>query len=328
MIPPKLKIGDEVRVIAPSRSMAIISQTVRDIAKKKLEKLGLKVTFGNHIEEIDEFNSSSVESRLKDLHEAFADKNVKAILTAIGGFNSNQLLNSIDYNLIRKNPKILCGYSDITILQNALYKKTDLMTYYGPHFSTFGMKKGGEYIEEYFKKCLMSEQPYEITPSKQWSSDAWYINQENRNFKKNEGYWIIQEGSARGKIIGGNASTFNLLHGTEFIPNMNNTILFLEADVEDKDVFVMSFDRYLQSNIHQNGFVTVKGIVIGRFQENSGMTKDKLFKIIASKKELRNIPIIANVDFGHSDPMTTFPIGGLCELEATKSKIKIKILEH
>ena len=137
VVPPKLKKGDEIRVITPSRSIKLkfISKEMVDNGIKNLENLGLKVTFGKHVEEIDDFNSSSIKSRISDLHDAFSDKNVKAIITVIGGYNSNQLLEYINYELIRENPKILVGYSDITALQNAIYTKTGLITYSGPHFS-------------------------------------------------------------------------------------------------------------------------------------------------------------------------------------------------
>jgi muramoyltetrapeptide carboxypeptidase len=108
--------------------MSIISSSARSIASKRLEEMELKVSFSKHCEERDIFDSSSLESRLEDLHEAFADKNVKAILTAIGGCNSIHLLKDLDYDLISKNPKILCGYSDITTLQNAIFAKTGLVT--------------------------------------------------------------------------------------------------------------------------------------------------------------------------------------------------------
>ncbi len=328
IIPQKLKEGDEIRVIAPSKSMSILSEDIKKIAQEKLEKLGFKVSFGKHVNELDEFNSSSIKSRLDDLHEAFKDKNVKAILTAIGGFNSNQLLNSIDWDLIKNNPKILCGYSDITALQNSIFKKTSLVTYSGPHFSSFGMKKGFEYIEEYFKKCLMDDEPFEIKASKEWSDDTWYKDQENRNYEKNKGYLIINEGNAEGTIIGANLCTFNLLNGTDFLPNLKDTILFIEDCVEGEDKFVVNFDRDIQSIIHQSGFEGIRGIVIGRFESNSGMNREKITKIIKTKKELDNIPVIADADFGHTFPMTVFPIGGEVEIKANKNNTKIIIKKH
>ena len=159
IFPNKLKIGDEVRVIAPARSLAIISKENREIANKRIEELGLKISFGKHLDEMDDFASSSIESRIEDLHEAFSDKNVKAVFTVIGGFNSNQLLKYIDWDLIKNNPKIICGYSDITALNDSIFAKTGLVTYSAPQYSTFGQKLYFDYTLDYFKKCLFKNDP-------------------------------------------------------------------------------------------------------------------------------------------------------------------------
>jgi muramoyltetrapeptide carboxypeptidase len=325
IIPPKLKKGDEIRVIAPARSMAIISKEIRMIAVNRLKDLGLKVTFSKNCEEKDEFNSSSVKSRVENLHEAFKNQEVKAILSAIGGFNSNQILKYLDYELIKKNPKILCGFSDITAIENAITAKTGLVTYSGPHISTFGMIKGIEYTLKYFEKCLINENKYEIIPAEEYSDDLWFLNQEKRDFIRNEGYLIINEGFTEGKIIGGHLRCINSLQGTEFMPSLKNSILFLE---EDEEMQAHHFDRSLQSIIHLDDFKEVKGIVIGRFQKKSQITNELLIKIIKSKKELDKIPIIANVDFGHTTPTLTFPIGGTVKLKVKKEKIKLEIVEH
>ena len=128
---------------------------MQKIATERLEELGLKVTFGKHVMEADpDYMCASIDARVEDLNEAFRDKNVKAILTVIGGFNSNQLLDYIDYDAIKENPKIFCGFSDITALSNAIHAKTGLVTYSGVHYSSFGMLKGFEYSLEYFKKMF------------------------------------------------------------------------------------------------------------------------------------------------------------------------------
>lgn len=325
MIAKKLNKGDEIRVIAPSRSLSLISEESKDISIEALEKMGLKVTFSKNSMEYDEFMSSSIESRIEDLHQAFLDKNVKAILTVIGGYNSNQLLDYIDYEIIKNNPKILCGYSDITALSNAIYKMTGLITYSGPHFSTFGMKKGIEYTKEYFEKCLMAEDEFEVEPAKYWSDDPWYLDQENRVFLKNEEYEVINEGAATGKIVGGNLCTLNLLQGTKYMPNLDGKILFIEDDSLSSPE---TFDRDLQSLIHQPNFNNVRGIVIGRFQVDTKMSKEKLHKIIKTKLKLKDIPIVADVNFGHTTPHITFPIGGEVEFIASKKSTKIIIKTH
>ena len=152
IIPQKLKRGDEIRVIAPSRSLSLLSENLIRSAKERLMQEGFIVSFSKNCREFDMFMSSSIESRVEDIHEAFADPNVKAILTVIGGFNSNQLLEYLDYGLIKNNPKIICGYSDITALNNAITAKTGLVTYSGLHFSSWGMEKDFDYDLEYFKK--------------------------------------------------------------------------------------------------------------------------------------------------------------------------------
>lgn len=323
--PSKLKEGDGVRIIAPSCSMGIISKEIREITNKRFAELGLKLSFGKHIEEIDDFRSSSIQSRVEDIHDAFGDKNVKAVITVIGGYNSNQLLKYIDWDLIKNNPKIFCGYSDITALNNAILTKTGLVSYSGTFYSTFGQELYFDYTLEYFKNCLISNEPFEIKPSDQWSDDEWYKNQKERNPIKNDGFLIINEGKASGTIIGGNLCTLNLLQGTEYFPELKESILFIEDDDLSSAVI---FDRDLQSLIHLPDFKNVKGIVIGRFQKASEISDDILMQIIKTKKELNNLTVIANVDFGHTSPMITFPVGGEAKLEVKDGKVKLEIIKH
>lgn len=326
MIPNKLKAGDEVRVIAPSRSMVILGEDCKKIATERLESLGLKVTFGKHVMESDsDYMCASIESRVEDLNEAFRDKNVKAILTVIGGFNSNQILDYIDYDAIKENPKIFCGFSDISALSNAIHAKTGLVTYSGPHYSSFGMLKGFDYEMEYFKKMFFQEEEFEITSSNEWSDDAWFIDQENRTFFPNEGMFVINEGDAEGDIVGGNLCTVNLLQGTEYMPDISNKVLFLEDDDMAGKIYLMEFDRNLQSLMHMPEFKTVKGIVLGRSQVATAMTKEKWIKLIKNKKELASIPVVAGADFGHSTPIFTFPVGGRAKVSAHGNDIRITI---
>lgn len=319
--PPKINTKSSIRIIAPSASMLIPQEwntkELRENSETFLKTQGLNVTYGKYVGECNEFLSSTIEHRIKDLHDAFSDLSVKMIICAIGGFNANQLLRYIDYELIKNNPKIFCGYSDITVLGNAVYHKTGLVTYSGPHLTTWGNETFRDYTESYFKKCVWDSEPYIISSSKQWFDFT--------NVYENEGYWILNEGSAEGKILGGNLSTFNQLQGTEFMPDLNGTVLFIE---DDSLVDARIFDRDLVSLIHQPGFENVRGIIIGRFQPESKITKEFLEKIIKTKKELNNIPVLANADFGHTKPLFTFPIGGRVRLNSEKNNSVIEILEH
>lgn len=314
IIPNRLKAGDKVMVIAPARGLKLIGQDCRDIARERLERLGLEVVFAPNTtdENWDYMGSASIEKRVADIHTAFADKSVKAILTIIGGFNSNQLITHLDYDLIKNNPKIFCGFSDITALHGAIYAKTGLETYYGPHFSSLGMKHGCDYTYDHFIKMLINGEKDEVKPSVVWSDDLWFLDQEKREFEANDGYWLIHNGNAKGTIIGGNLCTFNLLLGTSYRPQFReDTILFIE---DTESCPLQDFERNLQALIYQPDFDNVKGIVIGRFQKASKVTREGLEYIINSKEELRNLPILANVDFGHTAPLLTIPLGGTATL--------------
>ena len=264
--------------------------------------------------------SSPIADRVSDIHEAFRDKNVKAIFTIIGGTNSNQLLPYLDYDLIKANPKIFCGFSDITALLNAIYAMTGLETYSGPHFSSLGMLKGCDYTLENMKKMLLGDGENAVEPSAEWSDDLWFLDQEKREFIKNEGYWNLHNGTAEGKIVGGNLSTFVLLLGTKYRPAFEkDTILFVE-DTEGSNL--LEFERQLQALLYQPDFVNVKGLVIGRFQKGSKVSREELEFILNNKQELKNLPILANVDFGHSTPLLTIPVGGTAKIENGKLILK------
>lgn len=324
IFPEKLKKGDEIRVIAPSRSMSLLNDETMSIATARLSEMGFKVTFGKNVNNTinNVFCCASIEDRVNDLHDAFRDKKVKAILTVIGGYNVNQILDYIDYELIKENPKIICGFSDITALLHAIYTKTGLVTYYGPHYSSFGMKKGFEYTMEYFKKMLCDDNDFEILDSSFWSDEDWFINQENRNFIKNEGRFILKSGKTEGTIIGGNLCTLNLLQGTEYMPNDDNLILVIEDDEMPKEEFVREFDRNLQSLLHSLADKKIKGIIVGRAQIINKMTLEMWKMIFSTKNKLENIPIIINMDFGHTTPIFTFPIGGEVKIDGDKIIIK------
>lgn len=323
MKPSRLKSGDEIRVIAPSRSLAIVKGEQRRLAEERLVGLGFKVTYGKTALVHDDFFSNSIEDRVEDLHDAFRNPSVKAILAGVGGYNANQLLQYIDYDLIKKNPKVLMGYSDITAIGLAIYQKTGLTTYSGPDFSTFGMKTGLDYTMDYFKKAVLMDDGFDLEQSETWSDDSWHLEQEDRSFHPNSGYMVIQEGEAAGTILGGNLCTINLLQGTEYMPSLRDRILFIEDDEESHP---FSFDRDLQSLLQLPDADGIKGVIIGRFQKDSGMTPYALQQIIATKRELNGIPVIANANFGHVHPFATIPMGESVKMTVRNGNAKVTIL--
>jgi muramoyltetrapeptide carboxypeptidase len=124
---------------------------------------------------------------------------------------------------------------------------------------------------------------------------------------------VLHEGDAEGTILGGNLCTFNLLQGTPFMPSLDGSVLFAE---DDDQVKPWDFDRDLVSLLQQPGFPGVQALIIGRFRQATGMTRDLLTQIVASKPGLAALPVIVNVDFGHTSPIFTFPVGGTIEVGA------------
>jgi muramoyltetrapeptide carboxypeptidase LdcA involved in peptidoglycan recycling len=317
-----------VRVIAPSRSLALLSADVRSRADERLARLGLRVTFGAHAEECDEFGSSSVSARISDLHAAFADTNVTAILTAIGGFSCNQLLAGLDYDLIARHPKLLCGYSDITALQCAMLSRAGLVSYSGPHYSTFGVQKGAEYTIAAFLRCTQRSASIPWRASQTWSDDAWWLDQETREFLRNPGPVVLSEGDAEGRLIGGNLATFCMLCGTPFMPPLDGAVLFLEDEGGSLDRAPMVFDRWLQVLAHQPDFARVRCLLLGRFTRSSPVSEAQLRASLHSRPHLRDIPVVAGLDFGHTLPMATLPIGGSVRVSARYDRLELTVTAH
>jgi muramoyltetrapeptide carboxypeptidase LdcA involved in peptidoglycan recycling len=328
VIAPKLRPDDGLRVIAPSTSMAVLPDEQHAVSTERMADLGLRVSFGRGVRERDEFDSSSVATRVADLHEAFLDPAVHGVLTIIGGFNANQLLRAIDWELLAAHPKVFCGYSDITVLNNAMLARANLVTYSGPHYSTFAMKKGIEYTLDCFRRCLMEDGPFEVQPSPTWSDDAWFLEQENRSFRDNAGPATLRSGVAEGTAVGGNLCTLNLLHGTPWMPSLDGAILFVEDDDQAGGLGPVEFDRNLQSVLHQPDSAGIRGIVIGRFQPGSKLTIELLKRIVEGKPELASIPVACGFDFGHTTPHMTFPVGGRVRLDCSGDRPRLTVLTH
>jgi muramoyltetrapeptide carboxypeptidase len=308
VVPPTLRRGDTVRVIAPAGNRPSVSEHDHSaLIEARFGQLGLRLTYGEHVDEQDDFESSSVASRLADLHAAFADPGIAAVLTVIGGFNSNELLPYVDWDLIAANPKVFCGYSDITALQNAMLARTGLVTYSGPHWSSFGMRDHFEQTLRWFTDALFTDEPIRLRPSPIWTDDLWFADQDDRHPQPNDGWWPLLAGTATGRIVGGNLSTLNLLQGTPYMPSLDGTVVLVEDDASSDPP---TFARDLTSLLQLPTAAGVRGLVIGRFQQAGGMIRHLLEQIVRSQDLPAGVPVLGNADFGHTNPLATIPIGG------------------
>ena len=314
----KLKKGDHIRVVSPSSSIQSIGGFEANLAaKERLEELGFHVSFSSNYFEHDLFDSASITSRVEDLHEAFADESVDAILATIGGYNSNELLPYLDYDLMAQNPKIFCGYSDTTALLNAIYTKTGIQTYMGPSYSSFKMKEGQEYQSQSWLKAVTQDN-YDLVPSKEWSSDPWYDPTKPRHFMPTE-WKVYNAGKASGIAIGGNLSTFALLRGTPYAPQVENYVLFVEeAEGYPPEHFLREFAALLQA------YPNPQAVIIGRFPKECEMTEEILLAILDKHPLLKTIPVLYDVDFAHTQPLFTITIGGQVTLDTEKMVIHVQ----
>lgn len=310
----QLEQGNLIQIIAPSLFVDINLEKVQR-AKNRLEKAGFRVSFCEGLLQGKPnklTNSLSLEQRLKDFHEAYQDSDVRCIVAITGGYNANQLLPYIDFDIVKQNPKIFCGYSDITILCNAIYTKTQQETYLGANFNNFGVYDDYffQFIFQHFLNVVNKvDSSFEMATKWADNQDSIYTYQEHLFF--NKGIQVIREGNCEGKLVGGNLCTFNLLQGTPFMPDLTDSIVCIEDDqiFDDTQTFLLEFERNLVSLTQQPNFKKVRGLFVGRFEQVSGITIGMLTDILKSLPCLDNLPIYANFDFGHTSPCITIPIG-------------------
>lgn len=292
----------------------MLSAAVRDAAERRLGSLGFSVSYARHADAADRFGIAPVDLRVRDLHEAYADPAVDGILTAIGGAGCVDVLPHLDWRLLRDNPKPLCGFSDATALLNAVTHRAGTVAYCGPHFSSFAMPDPDRFQTDAFLAALTSG-GFEVRPSAHWSDDAWYLRPGRaRTLRRGAGWTVLSGGSARGRLVGGNLTTFGLIQGTAFSPPLAGSVLLAE---DTAAVSAAQFRNRLAALALQPGAEQLRGLVIGRFQRGSGMSRRLLTGMLSSLPEVfRAIPVIADVDCGHTQPIATFALGAVVTVQA------------
>ncbi len=310
-----LKEGDRVAIVAPTGGGDMISASVREIATQRLNSLGLEPVFYPTTFRKIEMSKQDKMDRADDINKAFSDPEIACVMTILGGHSSVHVLEYLDFDAIKANPKLFTGYSDVTILNAALYSKAGLKTLSGPHYSSLGMELGLEDTLESFRRlAFLPEEKVVYSPSDKWSNDPWYLDQSDRTFIQNDGPLIVNPGHAKGTLIGGNLCTIALLKGTQYldIPD-KDIILFVEDDFETN---INAFDRILFGLTESLGHNRIKGILLGRFEKQSNISLDDIKTLFKHRHYFSNIPVVANLDFGHTTPMISMPYGGWAEINA------------
>jgi muramoyltetrapeptide carboxypeptidase len=204
IIPRKLEPGDTIGIVSPSAGLAGLFPHRTESGVQMLKDMGFNVVFSKHALEYENWVSSSAENRAQDVHDMFADDTVRAIICGIGGNHANQVLKHLDFDLIRQNPKIFIGYSDITVLHHAFAAQAGLRTYYGPCLvSEFGeYPQIMLYTKEWFEKVLMrSDQIGSVQAPAEWTDEFldWFAKKDlerPRTMQQHSGYIWWREGKA------------------------------------------------------------------------------------------------------------------------------------
>lgn len=301
--PKKLNKNDVIGIISPASSPDEFSRVEKGV--KYLESLGYRVKVGQHVGKNHGYLAGNDEERLEDLHSMFKDKNVNAIFNVRGGYGAFRLLDKIDYRLIRNNPKIFVGYSEMTSLQMAFLEKAGLVTFAGPMVAVDFHDEISPYTCENFWATITSNKK----PSK-------------LKYPEVEKLPYLKKGSASGRVIGGNLAVLAALLGTEYFPNPTGKILMIEEIGE----LPYRVDRMLNQLKLSGVLKKIKGIILGRFVDCNEHDPEKktlsLGEVIQHYIGSVEVPSIYTFPHGHIKDFITIPFGIKANLNATKGIVE------
>ncbi|GGX74166.1 S66 peptidase family protein [Pseudoduganella dura] len=309
--PPRLLPGDTIGLVTPAGQ---VSKAAIDKAIANTEALGFQVKLGRHLEEVHGNYAGPWQHRLDDLHGMFGDPDVKAIWTIRGGSGAMQLLPHLDYALMRRHPKILVGYSDITALHVAIHRHAGLVTFHGP----VGMSTLSDYSTGHLLDVLMRpEDEYTIPMALDNSRKAF-------DEPGHEHYALrtVVPGVATGRLTGGNLALVSALAGTPYAADIRDALLFLE-EVNEEPYRV---DRMLmQLNLNQP-FRAAAGIMLGIFEgcgpagDGPSLTLDE-----TTDQHLRPlaIPAVTGWSFGHIRHQFTLPMGIRARMDTRRQTLTL-----
>jgi muramoyltetrapeptide carboxypeptidase len=333
--PRKLRKGDTIGLISPSSPLAAMLPYKVEKGTQTLEEMGFKVIVAENALKRREHAAGTPRERADDIHAMFANPEVEAVICFIGGFHSNQVLKYLDFDLIRKDPKIFMGFSDISVLHLAMNTQANLVTFYGPAVLTqfaeaFGMPS---YTIESFKKVLMSTEPVgKVLPSTEWTDELlnWFAKadlERPRKMKKNIGYKWLKEGKCTGEITGGCITSILHLRGTKYWPDVKGKIFFWELPESSADLSKgeppARIDAHLTDLELSGVFNQCVGMLIGRPKGYTDEQVKQLEEIIKERTEGYSFPILFNIDIGHTDPIITLPIGVKAKLDSASNAFEI-----
>lgn len=333
ILPPRLKYGDTIAIVASASNISNLDEI--PAIRQRFESMGFRVILGKHIYSQNplplgakqlsasnpdvktnlnhayiQYAGTDIE-RASDLMDMFKNPVVKAIIELRGGYGSAQILNLLDYKIIKQNPKILIGFSDITSLLLAINQQTGLITFHGP----VAMVNWDSFSYSYFKRLVMHGASPLVLDS--------YIPALDSDGNVSNLSFTITSGRAQGKLIGGNLTLLVNLLGTKYQPDFNHSILFVE-DVNINDLY--EIDRMLSQLKNSGALNKISGFVFTSCS-NCNLTSlgyATLMKTFKQYIKPLKIPAFYGTMVGHFQANYTLPIGAIVEIDADNNSITIK----
>lgn len=307
LLPVPLNPGDTVGLVSPSG--ATDDSLSIQLAREAMEALGLRVKVGVHALSRNGHLAGTDAERAGDLNAMFADREVKGIICVRGGSGAARLLPLLDYERIRRNPKVLLGYSDITALHCALQAKTGLVTFHGP----IGSGSWNRFNAEQFRQLFFERQLMEYR-NKQEAGDE-LVPRRNRTM-------TINPGKARGALVGGNLAVLSALAGSSYLPAFDGKILFLE-DVSEAPYRI---DRMMSTLKLMGALDRIAGLVWGECSDcnpGGGYGSLTIEQILDHYLKPLKIPAYRGAMIGHIREQFILPVGGEVELEADAGTLRM-----
>jgi muramoyltetrapeptide carboxypeptidase len=309
IVPPRLRAGDVVGVVAPAT--ATFRQVELDIVRESVEGLGLRVVTGAHV--MSRFGSlaGADVDRAADINAFFADDDVKAIMPTRGGYGSVRLLPHLDYDAIRRHPKVVLGYSDITALLNGIHARTGLVTFHGPN----GGGRWDAFSLDYTRRVLFDGEAVTFRNLTTRGDENVLAQTEHRTV-------VITPGRARGRLLGGNLTVLTSMLGSPYVPDFSGSILFLEDTGEE----LYRVDRMMTQLRLAGVLDQLSGFVFGTCEDctpGEGYASFTLEDILRDHIGGLGIPAWQGAMIGHGTPQWTLPVGMSVEVDAEAGTIRM-----
>ena len=328
----KAKKERESLTIGVFSSSSPVSATVPvryNRGKEYLASKSICVVDGKLCGKQDHYRSGSIKERADEFNQLLYNENIQVLMAAIGGYNTNSILPYIDYEYLKKHPKVIIGYSDTTALLLGIYAKTGIVTFYGPALaSSFGeFPTFVDMTFDYFKNIICDDfsLPYEYKMPSVWTDEFIDWSRQDRGKEEYKNSWVcVNPGVCRGRLIGGNLNTMQGIFGTEYMPEIKEgDILFIEDSLKDACTIERSFSMLKLAGV----FDKVSGIILGKHEKfDDNGTGRKPYEVLLEVLDGCKIPFLAEFDCCHTHPMFTMPIG--CQVELDTEHKRVELLEN